>query len=139
MSGSPTGAQPDGPTAAVALHQISAACGGDLPLPPRGDEQIFAAPWQAQVFAMTVVLHERGLFSWPEWAQALGRRVADGAPDGSDYYLCWASALEDVLAERGVASREDVERVTQAWHDAAARTPHGRPIVLSDPSGKHHP
>lgn len=50
-------------TAAVTLQEISAACGDALPLPPRGDEQVFAAPWQAQVFAMTVVLHERGLFT----------------------------------------------------------------------------
>lgn len=29
-----------------------------------------------------------------------------------------------------MATREDVDRVTQAWHDAAARTPHGTPITL---------
>ncbi|WP_202863071.1 nitrile hydratase accessory protein [Ornithinimicrobium murale] len=117
-------------TAAESLRQIAAACGDTLPLPPRGDEQVFAAPWQAQVFAMTVALHERGVLTWPEWAAALGRRVADGAPDGSDYYACWADALQDVLAERGIASTGDVERTTQAWHDAAARTPHGHPISL---------
>lgn len=120
---------PQGSTAAI-FQQIAAACGDAMPLPPRGDEQVFAAPWQAQVFAMTVVLHERGVFSWPQWAQALGRRVADGAPDGSDYYDCWAAALQDVLAEHGIASAAEVARTTQAWHDAAARTPHGRPITL---------
>lgn len=117
--------------AATTLAQIAASCGDALPLPPAGsDEQVFAEPWQAQVFAMTVVLHENGLFTWPEWAQALSRRVADGAPDGSDYYLRWADALEDVLAARGVADRAEVDATTQAWHDAAARTPHGRPIEL---------
>lgn len=117
-------------TAAESLRQISVACGDALPLPPRGDEQVFTEPWQAQVFAMTVVLHQRGVFTWPEWAAALGRRVADGAPDGSDYYECWAAALQDVLAERGIASADDLERTTQAWHDAAARTPHGQAITL---------
>ncbi len=85
---------------------------------------------QAQVFAMTVVLHERGLFTWPEWAEALSRRVRGEAADGSDYYECWAAALEDVLARRDVASPEDVERTAQAWHNAAARTPHGPPTEL---------
>ncbi|HHU09487.1 MAG TPA: nitrile hydratase accessory protein [Intrasporangiaceae bacterium] len=101
-----------------------------MPLPPRGDEQVFAEPWQAQVFAMTVVLHERGLFTWPQWAQRLGRHVASGASDGSDYYHRWADALEELLDDLAVASTADVAEVTQAWHQAAARTPHGRPIEL---------
>lgn len=117
-------------TAASTLADISATCGGSMPLPPRGDEQVFAAPWQAQVFALTVALHERGLFTWPEWAVTLGRHVATGTADGSDYYERWADALQEMLAERGIASPEDVERGTQAWHDAAARTPHGQPITL---------
>lgn len=116
--------------AAQTLQHISVVCGDQLPLPPRGDEQVFATPWQAQVFAMTVSLHERGLFSWPEWAQLLGRHVADGASDGSDYYERWADALQEMLVSRQVASAEDIARITQAWHDAAARTPHGQPIEL---------
>jgi nitrile hydratase accessory protein len=125
-------------TAAQTLAQIAASCGDGLPLPPSaaggaghdGAEPVFAAPWQAQVFAMTVVLHERGLFTWPEWAQVLSRRVRDGASDGSDYYECWAAALQDLLSARDVAGPDEVDRTTQAWHDAAARTPHGQPIEL---------
>lgn len=117
-------------SAAQTLAAISASCGELMPLPPRGDEQVFAAPWQAQVFAMTVTLHERGVFTWPQWAQVLGRHVASGATDGSDYYERWADALQELLAERGIASTADVEQGTRAWHDAAARTPHGQPIRL---------
>lgn len=126
-------------SAAQTLSEIAASCGDQLPLPPGADPgdghdqgQVFAEPWQAQVFAMTVVLHERGFFTWPEWAQALSRRVRVGAPDGSDYYACWSAALEDLLAARGVASPDAVDRTAQAWHDAAARTPHGQPIELVD-------
>lgn len=117
-------------TAAATLAGIAASCGESMPLPPRGDEQVFAAPWQAQVFAMTVALHERGLFTWPEWVQVLGRHVSAGAPDGSDYYERWADALQELLAQHGVASADEVARGTRAWHEAAARTPHGRPITL---------
>lgn len=125
-------------TAAQTLAEIAATCGDHLPLPPSsagavgvdGEEPVFAAPWQAQVFAITVVLHERGLFTWLEWAQALSRRSREGADDGSDYYECWAAALEDMLATRDVAGAEDVERATRAWHEAAARTPHGQPVEL---------
>lgn len=117
-------------TAARTLAQISTACGDQLPLPPRGDEQVFEAPWQAQVFAMTVTLHERDVFTWPEWADVLGRHVAHGAGDGSDYYERWADALQEILQTRGVVTATDVGRLTRAWHDAAARTPHGTPIEL---------
>ncbi|WP_153506179.1 nitrile hydratase accessory protein [Cumulibacter manganitolerans] len=117
-------------TAAQALREISAACGDALPLPPRGDEQVFAAPWQAQVFAMTVALYERGLFTWPQWAELLGAHLADGAADGSDYYERWADALEELLGRQHIATGDEIRRTTQAWHDAAARTPHGQPIEL---------
>ena len=117
-------------TAASQLATISAACGDALPLPPRGDEQVFAAPWQAQVFAMTVALHEKGLFTWPEWAQTLGRHVAAGSGDGSDYYGCWTDALAELLERQGIATATDIAHRTHAWHDAAARTPHGSPIEL---------
>lgn len=117
-------------SAAATLQGIAAQCGDAMPLPPRGDEQVFAAPWQAQVFAMTVALHERGLFTWAQWAQALGAQMQHGAADGSDYYERWTDALAALLAEQRVASDEELRRATAAWHEAAARTPHGLPIEL---------
>ncbi|MDK3257833.1 nitrile hydratase accessory protein [Blastococcus capsensis] len=117
-------------TAAETLAQIAAAGGGELPLPPPSSEQVFAAPWQAQLFAMTVSLNERGLFTWREWARALGRHVSDGMPDGSDYYERWADALAEMLRTHGIATEKDIEHGTRAWHEAAARTPHGMPIEL---------
>ena len=48
---------------------------GRLPgLPTDGEAPVFTAPWEAQAFAMAVALHERGLFTWPEWAAALRTR-----------------------------------------------------------------
>ena len=62
----------------------------NAPEPPPFDE-----PWQAQVFAMVVVLNERGLFSWSEWAQALGAEIAAGPQKASNavYFENWLSAL----------------------------------------------
>ena len=34
------------------------------------DGPVFREPWEAQAFAMTLVLHERGVFTWKEWAAA---------------------------------------------------------------------
>jgi nitrile hydratase accessory protein len=116
--------------AAETLAQIRRAGGDELPLPPPSSEPVFATPWQAQVFAMTVALHERGVFTWRDWARTLGRHVAEGMPDGSDYYERWADALAEMLRTRGIATERDLEQRTRAWHEAAARTPHGMPIEL---------
>ena len=106
------------------------------------DAPVFAEPWQAEAFAMTVALHERGLFSWGEWAAALSAEVKkpNAAVDGSDYYDCWLRALEKLLAAKGVAASRDVDRLAEAWQRAAHATPHGRPILLeNDPEGQLAP
>lgn len=96
---------------------------------------VFNAPWEAQAFAMTLMLHERGLFTWPEWAQALARRVAaaqaGGDPDlGDTYYRHWLAALEDIVADKKAGTVGELRHYQQAWDHAADRTPHGRPIDL---------
>lgn len=104
--------------------------------PDLTEPEIFAEPWQAQAFAIVVALHERGLFSWTEWAAALAREVGrpDAAADGSDYYLHWLRALETLLADRGVAHKDRIDALQAAWQRAALATPHGKPILLeSDP------
>lgn len=108
----------------------------ELPALPRGAQgPVFAAPWQAQAFAMTLSLHERGLFSWSEWAAALSRQIsaAQAAGDadlGDTYYQHWLAALEALVAQKGLASGAELLRFQQAWDRAADRTPHGQPIVL---------
>ena len=43
--------------------------------PGAGDEPVFREPWEAHAFALIVSLHERGLFTWPEWAEALAAQI----------------------------------------------------------------
>ena len=103
-------------------------------LPPGIDEPVFSEPWQAEAFALTVALHERGLFSWNEWADALSAEVKKpgAAADGSDYYQHWLAALEKLLAAKGVAPTPEVDAVAAAWERAAHATPHGKPILLEN-------
>lgn len=107
-----------------------------IPSLPRDDDgPVFAAPWQAQAFAMTLALHQRGVFTWPEWAAALAAEIsraqAAGDPDAGDsYYLHWLAALERLVAAKGVASEAALQRYRDAWDHACDRTPHGTPIVL---------
>lgn len=102
------------------------------PLPLAAPERGFAAPWQAEAFALTVALHGAGVFAWSEWAAALGARLAGGAADGSDYYARWLEALEGLLAEKGVAAPEELAALAAAWRRAAQATHHGVPIRLEN-------
>ena len=108
----------------------------EVPSIPRdADGPVFREPWEAQAFAMALVLHERGMFTWPEWASALGdeikRAQAAGDPNtGETYYQHWLKALERLVAERGVTTGETLRRYRDAWDYAADRTPHGQPIEL---------
>ena len=109
-----------------------------LPISRSGDDEaspVFAAPWQAQAFAMALQLHQQGLFTWPEWAAALSAqiRAAQAAGDadlGDTYYQHWLAALETLVAEKGAADAHTLARHADAWGHAAERTPHGQPIVL---------
>jgi nitrile hydratase accessory protein len=107
-----------------------------IPGIPQGEDgPIFREPWEAQAFAMALALHGQGLFTWPEWAAALAdeimRAQAAGDPDtGETYYLHWMSALERLVAEKGVADHATQSRYRDAWERAADATPHGNPIVL---------
>jgi nitrile hydratase accessory protein len=109
----------------------------DLPgLPRDADGPVFSAPWQAQAFALALALHERGVFSWTEWAAALTdaiRRAQQGGdPDhGDTYYTHWLDALERLVIAKGLADAERLHALEHAWEAAAARTPHGQPIELS--------
>jgi nitrile hydratase accessory protein len=109
-----------------------------IPSIPRDSEgPVFREPWEAQAFAMTLALYDRGLFTWPEWAETLGAEIkhaqAAGDPDtGETYYHHWLAALERIIAAKGVASAEMLHRVKHAWEHACERTPHGKPIDLRD-------
>lgn len=102
--------------------------------PPGLDEPAFSEPWQAQAFALTVALHDNGLFSWDEWARALSTEVKgpEAAPDGHDYYERWLAALEKLLAAKGFAGTNEIDAMALAWSRAALATPHGRPILLEN-------
>ena len=104
-------------------------------IPRDGDGPVFREPWEAQAFAMTLALHECGVFTWPEWATALAVEIsqaqAAGDPDtGETYYSHWLAALEKIVAEKGVATHDTLHRYRDAWDHACDRTPHGQPIVL---------
>jgi nitrile hydratase accessory protein len=107
-----------------------------LPLIPRDAEgPVFRAPWEAQAFAMAVMLHERGHCTWKEWAARLADEIAAArargeADDGSRYYYYWLAALEKLVAEKRLIKADELATRKDEWDRAARETPHGQPIEL---------
>ena len=97
---------------------------------------VFGAPWEAHAFAMTLALHERGMFTWPEWAAYLNQSIRDaqasGDPDrGDTYYTHWLTALERISVAKGLLADDKLLQRRTDWELAARRTPHGQPIELT--------
>jgi nitrile hydratase accessory protein len=107
-----------------------------LPAIPRdADGPVFRAPWEAQAFAMAVMLHERGYFTWKEWTAHLSdeiaaARAAGDPDDGSRYYYYWLAALEKLVAEKRLIKPDELATRKDEWDRAARETPHGQPIEL---------
>lgn len=119
-------------------QQTDAALSEVASIPSDDHGPVFREPWEADVFAITLSLHEQGVFTWPEWAAQLSTAIADAAatgdPDcGDTYYLHWLKALETVVINKSVGSSERLQLLKAAWDTAARSTPHGQPIVL-DPA-----
>jgi nitrile hydratase accessory protein len=107
----------------------------EVSIPRNAEGPVFREPWEAQAFALAVSLNERGLFTWTEWAAALGDEIkkaqAAGDPDtGETYYRHWLATLERIVAEKGLTDVRTLTRTRDAWERACARTPHGTPIEL---------
>jgi nitrile hydratase accessory protein len=112
-------------------------------IPCDAEGPVFREPWEAQAFAMAVTLHERGVFTWMEWAAALAAEIkraqAGGDADtGETYYRHWLATLENLIAEKGVTTADVLHRYRDAWDHAADRTPHGQPIELTPADFAHH-
>ena len=111
----------------------------DSPNFPKDDKgPVFDEPWQAQAFAMVMMLYKEGCFSWNEWVRALSTEIADGPPiqaqpgDGPNaiYYHQWLAALEKLAADKGLTSFDDLARRKDEWRRAYLNTKHGQPIEL---------
>ena len=101
-------------------------------LPRDADGPVFAEPWQAEAFAMTIRLHEAGCFTWPEWAETLAAvlREVKAPDDGSRYYDHWLTALERLVTAKHILNAAALDHRKNAWADAYLATPHGQPVVL---------
>lgn len=116
----------------------SSACLSHLPGLLRDEgAPVFAAPWEAQAFALAVKLSEQGHFTWKEWTEALADELQAAArrgerDDGSRYYEYWLTALERLVITKRLTSPTALLTRKAAWAEAYRNTPHGKPVELRE-------
>ena len=122
--------------------------------PIENGEPVFKEPWEAQAFSLVIALHEKGVFSWEEWSEALAQaihwglhqssvndvvqREDEGNGDlmgekgdtGESYYQHWLAALEHLAIAKGLSEAGELAQRVQAWREAYLATPHGQPVEL---------
>jgi nitrile hydratase accessory protein len=92
----------------------------DLPIDPEAEQTdgpTFDAPWQARAFGTAVVLNQsEDTYEWKEFQQRLIDEVATDTIEGMNreavYYQQWLTALERLVLEKGLVSREEIDRRT---------------------------
>lgn len=105
--------------------------------PDFAEPPVFAEPWHAELFAMTVHLHKQGLFSWLDWTAQLSEALAAAGKHhtldgGDDYYAVWLDTLLQIMIAQGVTDDSSVQAMQEQWRNAYVRTPHGKPVRLED-------
>ncbi len=73
-------------------------------------------------------------------SQEIRRAEAEGGPsDGLTYYSHWLSAIECLVAAKGVTSADALAERRATWDRAAHATPHGAPTLLENDPLRGHP
>ncbi len=75
---------------------------------PDGKEPVFAAPWEAHAFALTIKLYEQGLFNWSEWSDQLAQSIRSQPMD--NYYENWLLALETLVIKKGIVASKELSQ-----------------------------
>lgn len=71
------------------------------------DEPAFHADWEAHVFALNGVLLRRGVYNLDEFRDAI-ERMPPAEYLASSYYEKWFHAITTLLAEKGIATPEEL-------------------------------
>jgi nitrile hydratase accessory protein len=84
---------------------------GDMTLPRRNGELVFASPWEARAFGMAVALNDSGAYEWRDFSQGLAAETATVEQHGrpSSYYERWLAALEKLAVAKGLVTPAEIE------------------------------
>ena len=90
---------------------------GATALPRDNGTLTFQAPWEGRALALAIALVERLDIPWDDFRERLIASITD-QPD-RPYYESWAAALEQLVLDRQLTNREELD----------ASTPTARPVL----------
>lgn len=103
------------------------------------NESFFLAPWQGQLFAMTVHMCEMGHFTWSEFTHLFGRHLSlhknsklNEKNLNNKYYICWLNALEELIINKNLGNKKSLTSFKKKWTKAFNHTPHGKPVKIEE-------
>jgi nitrile hydratase accessory protein len=110
-------------------------------MPADDNGPVFGEPWHAEAFALAIALHRQGVFDWNEWDEEFSNTLRDmpsepGESAEAAYYRRWVLALENLVVDKSLASREEMGRRKELWRRAYLNTPHGLPVDLKHGYGE---
>lgn len=99
-------------------REIADARGPAAP-PRKNGELVFNAPWEGRAFGMALAVRAHHTFKWSGLQSLLEKRIAEAgsSDDGSRYYVHWMASLEELLVQRGLVTRDDLERRAREYLD----------------------
>lgn len=93
----------------------------------------FREPWHAQLFAITINLYEREIFSWTEWVLMFSENLNEIQTNDCEsemYFKAWLTSLEKILLKKNKISAENLKSIMDGWIMAYDSIPHGQAIKL---------
>ena len=103
------------------------------------DDSVFLAPWQGQLFAITVHMAETGHFTWFEFTYLFGNHLKleklfkfNEVTLDDRYYICWLNALEELIINKKLGNKKSISIFRKKWEKAFNNTPHGKPVKIED-------
>ena len=100
---------------------------------------VFLAPWQGQLFAITVHMSDVGYFTWNEFTTIFAKYLKLGASSkiseinlANKYYNCWLDALEELIINKKFGDKKTLQLFKKKWKSAFNNTPHGQPVKIEN-------
>jgi nitrile hydratase beta subunit len=93
---------------------------------PEPDEPMFHAAWERRAFALTLAMG-----AWRRWNLDMSRSIREQMPPAeylaTTYYEHWMFGLERLLVDKGLLTRDEIERVRRG-----EIAPDGAPAEIQD-------
>ena len=93
------------------------------------NEPVFHADWEGRVYALASIAARLALINADEFRHAI-ERIAPARYLASSYYERWLAAVETLLVERGVVTREEIIAKEESEID---------PALIANPVATHGP